>query len=210
VPDLSAILPDLPNAALKAYTGPWNIEIHGIDAKAHLEFRGDFIVIAIPGTDIEDPGDLWADAISMWAHFDDHLGFFVPAGFGRNGRALYEAVRGYIDRPVILVGHSLGGATASQVAGHMLRAGHDVAWLETYGEPCGIPKDLADLIEHVPGVRVVRNGDPIVGMLHTRWGHRRGPPMTIGGAPPMHGWGVLPIGRHSMAGYRADMPDPRP
>lgn len=93
-------------------------------------------------------------------------GYFVHGGFSRGARELYEQFYPALDeRPIRLVGHSLGGALAVICSMQLVYDGKDVHSVHTFGAPR--PFDMRGARVHqalqLPQrTAQVRNGDDIV------------------------------------------------
>lgn len=98
--------------------------------------------------------------------FDRALGVRVHRGFDRVAVALYADMRPHLESGYAtwLTGHSLGGAVAAVLAGYMLRDGHDLDGIVTFGQPKFTNLDGVRAYRGVPMLRIVYQND-VVPML---------------------------------------------
>jgi len=193
MPDLTAILPELPRLAHECYIGPWAFEYE--DCRAVLTRFGDVTVAAIPGTHgASDIGDLLADGLLAVEWYAAHFGW-VPEGSYRRAMGLYGLLKPALSGPVVLTGHSLGGAFAQVLAVAMAADGTPPVWLETYGAPHSAGGRMAILLDGVNGLAYETRGDPIPHATFGMWQPWKAPTMLGAEGTPTS------IGRHFMQEY---------
>jgi len=116
--------------------------------------------VAIPGS--TQLAHVLLDLSATLVH-DDELGIRVHEGFRIAARTIRNAVRDRLhpDYNLTLVGYSLGGATATLLAGYLQRDGHNIEYVLTFGAPKFTNANGAACFDGLPMLRVVSGPDPI-------------------------------------------------
>jgi pimeloyl-ACP methyl ester carboxylesterase len=155
---------DLALLAMRSYVGPQSVIVAG-DVRACLLPRPGELIVAVPGTHLEDIGDWMRDLDILAAEF--LLLGRCHSGFASGAQALREKIAPELptDLPITYVGHSLGGAIAQGLAAY-----HAGAWparpsrLVTFGAPrlAAIGNSVfAALLAQSPHFEYERAGDPV-------------------------------------------------
>lgn len=124
---------------------------------------GDTQWVAIAGTN--DADDVLQD-VTVLRYWDQDLGIAVHMGmynyFQNVMTVLLEHAKLDKKKPIDVVGHSLGGASAALVALKLKRLGYKVPSCITFGAPAFAEKRCSPIWdEEVPLVRVVNDGDAV-------------------------------------------------
>jgi len=146
---------------------------NGGDTQALVRVFGETVVLAFRGTEF-NISDILRDLRAVpWS--DPLLGF-CHSGFLKGARGVWPMIREVAMRPglpVVVTGHSLGGALAAITAGFMVVEGKQPAGLVTFGAPRPGFRRLATILDGVPTWRVVNGADfcpshpwPIWGYVH--------------------------------------------
>jgi hypothetical protein len=126
---------ELAEIAGRCYRKPWSGDA-ALDCEYDLLPRGaDELVVAIPGTHLEDPLD-WIRDLSTLPWLFPTIGV-CHSGFGAGGTAVAERVLGAVrgdTRLMTVVGHSLGGALALIVGARLIGVGYRTR-IVTFGGP---------------------------------------------------------------------------
>ena len=195
VPGLAQVLPELPRLAQECYAGPWAYEYE--DCRATLTKIGDVTVVSIPGTHgAQDLGDLLADGLLAVKFWNISFGW-CPEGSVVRATGLYEQLAPVLTGPVVVTGHSLGGAFGQVLAGLMKLGGTPPVWLETYGAPHSAGARMVNILDSVNGRAYENHGDPIPEMTGRLWG-TWWVPVLLG--DPAAAWSIQ---RHFIEEYRA-------
>lgn len=159
---------DLADLAMAAYQPREKVEAlgdvriyRGANARAIAIQREALMVVAFAGTD--DLNDLGQNARGYLTPFSTGR---VHAGFLQHTMQVWGRLKARIkesDLPIVLVGHSLGGACASIAAVDCARSGLEVKRLVTFGAPrVGDKKFAAELREFgFPQPRYVNCADVV-------------------------------------------------
>lgn len=126
----------------------------------------------------------------------------VPAGFYRAGRRIYDDIASELfDKsfPVLITGHSLGGAVALVVAGLLTLRGYNVEGVVTFGSP---RVGKLKVLDNVPIRQYKNGGDPIT-ILPPFYKHQRDI-INIGGCKT-----VPSISDHFIDNYILSLEDSR-
>lgn len=136
-----------------------------------LECSGERQLIAVRGT--ANMGNVMSDA-RYTKKWDAQLGCYVHNGFLEVTNALFRDVLGLLDpearHPVILTGHSLGGAAALLLGAKLAAIGYPVGGVVTFGQPmvsnAAGCRQLRALLSRVGAtyLRVANEGDPVTRM----------------------------------------------
>jgi acetyl esterase/lipase len=126
-------------------------------------------VVALRGT--QSIGNALTDANTVLVEHPDYPGR-VHGGFSDAADDVYPAVRALLQimagtRPILVTGHSLGGAMATLVSHRLAQDGFDVAAVYTYGSPRPSDQRFADAY-NMPNYRHVHDND-LVPHLPLRW-----------------------------------------
>jgi len=94
---------------------------------------------------------------------DERLGIRLHHGFSSAANAVYEALKPQLkkEKPVYMVGHSLGGAVASILAINLDVDGYKVGGVTTFGQPKFTDKVGMEKYKHIPITRVVNEKDMV-------------------------------------------------
>ena len=141
---------DLAQLCDKAY------DTHTIEAagtEVLIEDRGDFVVWAFRGTE-KNYGEI-LDDLRGYPWWSKEVGTFVHRGFLVGAKAIWPELpmAGYQSKPVVLTGHSKGGAEAILIGAFMVQLGIPPVLIETFGAPRVGFAGLGELLEGVPGER---------------------------------------------------------
>jgi len=86
-------------------------------------------------------------------------------GFDKTARELYQELETKKslnhDMPVIITGHSLGGATGVILALYLAKSGYTIQKVITFGQPRITDANGARMFDRIPLLRVINNGDMI-------------------------------------------------
>lgn len=98
--------------------------------------------------------------------YSRELGGWYHKGFLYGARAIMPELIDFLAQydpmtPYILVGHSKGGAEATDVAAMMVRLRRQPRALVTFGAPYAGDLSLREWLRNVPGHRVVNHHDPV-------------------------------------------------
>jgi predicted lipase len=133
--------------------------------QAAYYIKGRSLILAVRGTEL-DYKDILRDLRAIpWR--DDELGW-CHSGFLKGARAIWEEAYKVrtTTRPVILTGHSLGGAIATIIAGSMVVAGQPPAALVTFGSPRAGFSGLGKILKDVMVRRYVYGRDVVTTVPH--------------------------------------------
>lgn len=192
---------ELARLCLDAYSAIPTYDVHGLEVRATAgpAAWGDADVLAFRGTD--SVIDWIRDA--AWRPFRDRDLGWCHGGF-LLGSAAVDARIEYGARPLVLAGHSLGGAVALALGARLAARGRPPALLVTFGAPrVGMGK-YAALLAGVPVRQYRRGNDPVTQFPFAippllRFQHAREPLILIGEPSDR------PFDCHRMAGYLADL-----
>ena len=134
-------------------------------------------------------------------------------GFWLGMQAVEKTVRTICKQPVIVAGHSLGGAHAAILAGLMVLSekmgGHAPAQLVTYGAPRAGFKTLIDVLHDVPLQKHIENHQDMIPDLPFRLpeleayhNYESRIAVNVAPKPADHIWWPWPWSRHHMRLYR--------
>jgi hypothetical protein len=118
-----------------------------------------FDVVAVAGSN--DFGD-WRKNLVAWPRQSESFGY-VHAGFNDACNALKPVIEKELDPkvPLVLFGHSLGGAISTQLGVELKRQGFDIRIASTIGMPPTGGQGFVDLAAALPGVHVANETDPV-------------------------------------------------
>jgi len=114
---------------------------------------GGFSIWALRGTEF-DFGDI-LDDIRVMPWWSKETGGFVHKGFLSGVRAIWPhlPLAGFHDKPVILTGHSKGGAEAILLGAMLTTLDMPPSRIETFGAPRVGFSGLGEIIKDIPGER---------------------------------------------------------
>jgi triacylglycerol lipase len=96
---------------------------------------------------------------------DSVIGARLHRGFDKTARELYRELENRKqlnpDLPVIITGHSLGGATGVICALYLAKSGYTIRKVITFGQPRITDAEGARMFDRIPLLRVVNYGDII-------------------------------------------------
>ena len=146
----------------------WNLaETISVNAtQAFIAYNNEFAVLAFRGTEADRIEDIKADAKATQTTCP--MGGFVHSGFKAQYDDVEDRVETLLDRdeikgkPLLITGHSLGGAIAT-IATRRLDAERHIAACYTYGSPRVGTEDWVGRVK-TPIYRVVNSADPVPGV----------------------------------------------
>ena len=99
--------------------------------------------------------------LSVNLEADEALGITLHKGFRSAASAVYQDVKPYLktDKPLIITGHSLGGAIAVVLAMYCQQDGHPASRVITFGQPKVTNVTGANTYADIPLTRVVTEKD---------------------------------------------------
>lgn len=158
-------LPDLTclTYASEAYSAPPDI-VAG-DVQAILRDLGYAMVVGFKGTDPANIRD-WIRDLDALPIYHSQLGY-CHRGFLTGAEAALPLLLAKLpkDKPVLLIGHSLGGALAIDTTALLVLAGITPLQCTTFGAPrTAIGAELGQVIAQVPGDRWDDGNDPVPGL----------------------------------------------
>jgi pimeloyl-ACP methyl ester carboxylesterase len=141
-----------------------------------------FQVVVPRGTEFGQffSGGGWRDVLRdlrAFPWFSSRIGGFSHAGFFKGARGLVDkGLFGRLrrDKPILLIGHSLGGALAVNAAAILDAEGFNVSSVVTFGAPRTFTKGTAERFKE-RGIYVVEfsnPGDPVPDVPFRWWGYR--------------------------------------
>lgn len=145
-----------------AYTVPPAISDEHQVARCTIQRLDDFNVVAFPGTDLENIYDILCDIKAVHTVTVPRIGN-VSTSFWTAMKGIADPLDAALgDRPLILTGHSLGGAIALCYAAHRIINMKPVWGIVTFGAPhVSIGQSFGYTLKGIP-IYLYRNGnDPI-------------------------------------------------
>lgn len=154
------MLTDLQIAAalLDQYRGYGSWRLQGYFFGVYLSIRdgNDHTLVALRGS--TTLADWFRDLLAVHTlHNDPHLGP-LHAGFAFGMESVASMILSEVNGPVVVAGHSLGGAEASILGGYMTLAGRPPSQIVTFGQPRPGFAKLGEVLKDVRQVSY-RNGD---------------------------------------------------
>lgn len=145
-----------------AYKRPTHLTPEGqfyIEKVRPADGKPPYDVVAVAGSN--DPAD-WMKNASAWPRRTEEFGT-VHAGFHDAFKGLKPIIEKELDPqvPLVLFGHSQGGAIAMQLGIELKRRGYDVRLCDTFGMPPPGGADFAARAAELPGLHVANEKDPI-------------------------------------------------
>ncbi len=148
--------------------------------EAYCTTFGAIQVVAFRGTEAGKliTGGGWRDVLRdmrAFPWYDSRVGW-SHSGFMKGARGVVDCgLFGLLrrDAPVVLVGHSLGGALSINAAAMLQSMGFDIAGVMTFGAPRTFTKGTADKWRKILPIWEFSNaGDPIPGVPFKFFGYR--------------------------------------
>lgn len=135
----------------------------------------------------------WYDKRVGWSHAG-----FLKGARGAVDRGLFGFLRK--SEPVVLLGHSLGGALAINAAAMLKNTGFNVESVTTFGAPRTLTKSARKkyIKLRIPTSQYTNRGDPIPDIPCRWWGYRHVNEVKTGRPP--NGYSILR--NHMLAHYR--------
>jgi predicted lipase len=196
--DLAKVCADLYDAPAGA---PGTYEVQGIVFSV-AEVAGTMVVCFRGSLSRED----WLDDFNALPVFDNDIGF-VHRGFYEGMRAAFAAIEPLLGtKPILVTGHSLGGARARIFAGLAIAARLPLARVVTFGAPRPGFINLRRLIEKtgVPHVSYRNRNDPVplvpIPIPFFPWEHTEDAWITVDAAPADDD--IEPLRDHHIALYQ--------
>lgn len=141
----------------------------------------------------------WLRDFASWPHFMTGLGI-MPHGFASGAIALDPLIGAEIKQgsPIVLTGHSLGGALALDLGAMWTLSRRNVARIVTFGAPRAGSETTAEVLHAVPIAQYHHGNDPVpdVPLLYK---HMREPLIAFGQPT------IDPIQSHFMNGYLTEL-----
>ena len=103
----------------------------------------------------------WSTDKDTYAVFDNSSGIVMHHGFGKVSKIILKdlKLRLRADRPLVLTGHSLGGAVAAILAIYLHNEGYKVHRVYTFGQPKFTDANGAHRYQHIPILRIINQND---------------------------------------------------
>lgn len=169
-----------------------------------IEDRGKYWLIAPRGTEGSKllSGNGWRDIlrdIRAFPWHDKRVGW-SHSGFLKGAQGLVDdCLKTLIspEKPLVLVGHSMGGAIALNAGAMLAAEGYEVALIVTFGSPRTFLKNTAKKFcdSMIPCVQYSNDGDPVTNVPWRWWHYRHAKEVLTGRS----GYGLK---HHSLMAYR--------
>lgn len=153
---------DIAKFCQEIYPYTYPVTVQRDDVRVYVRDLPAVRMIGFGATHLDNIEDVLRDAEALPLELPD-IGT-VHQGFGRGAQYVIADVLLAIDqaRPFILVGHSLGGALALNVAAMLCVRGIVPAQITTFGAPRPAFTHLGEILKAVPSISQYRFGDDIV------------------------------------------------